>query len=256
MYSLDINFLSDREIRPVAESGAAPKADPGDRTPLVLGLVVAVAALGAVGGYWVLLQREVQQLRSEETRLDNEIADLAGQLQEISNIQAQIDLVRAENEAFAGVFNQIRPWSALLQEVRDRVPERIRVSDIRQTGGAPIAPATEPPASGGLELVGVACSFDDINDFVLVLQQSPLLDSNSVVISQSALQQQALNPETDGTCPGTPAGTITALVDFTIRANLTDIPATELLTTLDRQGAVGLATRIRALRDAGVITTP
>jgi len=38
--------------------------------------------------------------------------------------------------------------------------------------------------------------------------------------------------------------------------NFTDVPSSELLDVLDRQGAVGLATRIRALRDSGVIETP
>jgi type IV pilus assembly protein PilN len=257
MYGLDINFLSDREIRPVAETSTATAGGtPGDRRPLYLGLIAGVAALALVGGYWLVLQRQMQQLRAQDQQLDADIAAIQGQLQEINTLRAQIQLVRDENAAFANVFNQIRPWSALLQEVRDRVPERVRVVTIQQTGGTPIPPETTPPQSGGVEVVGAACSFDDINDFSLVLQQSPLLDGGTVVISQSARQEEFLDPDTDGTCPGTPAGTVTALVDFTIRANLTDIPATELLTTLDRQGAVGLATRIRALRDSGVIETP
>lgn len=257
MYGLDINFLSDREIRPIAETAAAGSpAAPGDRRPLYLGLVVGIAAMALVGGYWLVLQQQIQQLRAQEAELDADIAEIQGRLQEINTLRAQIQLVRDENAAFANVFNQIRPWSALLQEVRDRVPERIRIATIQQTGGTAIPPETEAPQAGGVEVVGVACSFDDINDFVLVLQQSPLLDSNTVVITQSARQEQFLDPDTDGTCPGTPAGTVTALVDFNIRANLTSISATELLTTLDRQGAVGLATRIRALRDSGVIETP
>lgn len=257
MYGLDVNFLSDREIRPVAETSTATSGGaPGDRRPLYLGLIAGVAALALVGGYWLVLQRQVQQLRAQEQQLDADIAAIQGQLQEINILRQKIELVQQENTAFAAVFNQIRPWSALLQEVRDRVPERVRVVTIQQTGGTPIPPETTPPQSGGVEVVGSACSFDDVNDFSLVLQQSPLLDSGTVVISQSARQEEFLDPNIDGTCPGTPAGTVTALVDFTIRANLTSIPATELLTTLDRQGAVGLATRIRALRDSGVIETP
>ncbi len=265
MYSLDINFLGDREIRPIAATAGAAPATPGDRRPLVLGLVVAVVALAAVGGYWLVLQQQTQRLTAREQQLDSDIAAIQGQLQTIATIRAQIDIVRAENAAFANVFNRIRPWSALLQEIRDRTPARIRIVTMRQTAGtgaeaaaaAPVEGAPPPPPpTGGVEIVGTACSFDDVNDFVLVLQQSPLLTSNTVAIGQSQRQLEFLDPATDGSCPGTPAGTLTALVDFTVRADMTTTPANELLEVLDRQGAVGLATRIRAIRDAGLGTTP
>ncbi|WP_008313259.1 PilN domain-containing protein [Leptolyngbya sp. PCC 6406] len=268
MYSLDINFLSDREIRPIATTTGTAPATPGDRGPLVLGLVVAVVALAAVGGYWLVLQQQLQRLGAREQQLDSDIAAIQSQLQEISNIRAQIDIVRAENMAFANVFNRIRPWSALLQEIRDRTPARIRIVTMRQTAGtgggeaaapeaaAPVEGEATPTPTGGVEIIGTACSFDDVNDFVLVLQQSPLLTSNTVAIGQSQRQLEFLDPTTDGSCPGTPAGTLTALVDFTIRADMTTTPANELLEVLDRQGAVGLATRIRAIRDAGIGTTP
>ncbi|HEY9887725.1 MAG TPA: hypothetical protein V6D02_04945 [Candidatus Obscuribacterales bacterium] len=45
-------------------------------------------------------------------------------------------------------------------------------------------------------------------------------------------------------------------MDFTLEGNFSDVPAADLLDVLDRQGAVGLATRIRALRDSGVIEAP
>ena len=45
MYGLDVNFLKDREIRPVEQNATVGSAAPaGDRRPLFAGLVVAVAA--------------------------------------------------------------------------------------------------------------------------------------------------------------------------------------------------------------------
>ncbi|MGD1904376.1 MAG: PilN domain-containing protein [Leptolyngbyaceae cyanobacterium] len=261
MYGLDINFLKDREIRPVEQTAAAagPAAPPGDRRPLFIGLGVAVAALAAVGGYWLLLQQQIRTLEAEERDLDSKIAEIQGQIQEINNIRAQIDLVRAENQAFANVFNQIRPWSAMLQELRQRTPNGIQLGTVRQTGGVtpPDDPEAQPPQAGGIEIVGTACDFDDINDFALVLQRSPLLDSETVLISNSTRQEESQDPEVDGRCPNTPTDAkFYTLVNYTIQANFTDIPASQLLETLDRQGAVGLGTRIRALRDSGVIDTP
>jgi type IV pilus assembly protein PilN len=260
MYGLDINFLKDREIRPVEQTATAgPTAPAGDRRPLFIGVGVAVAALAAVGGYWLLLQQQIRTLEAQERDLDGQIAEIEGQIQEINNIRSQTDLVRVENQAFANVFNRIRPWSAILQELRQRTPNGIQLGTVRQTAGvtSPDDPEAQLSDAGGLEIVGTACDFDDINDFVLVLQRSPLLDSETVAISNSTRQEEFQDPEVDGRCPGTPADAeFYTLVNYTVRANFTAIPATQLLETLDRQGAVGLGTRIRALRDSGVIDTP
>ncbi|MEO0984586.1 MAG: PilN domain-containing protein [Cyanobacteria bacterium J06639_14] len=272
MYGLDINFLKDREIRPVDASSvrpaAAAAAAPGDRTPMFIGLAVAIAALGLVGGYWFLLQQQIRGLQAREAELDAEIADLEAQLQQIETINAQVELVKAENQSFANIFNEIRPWSVLLQELRERIPARVQLAQVRQTAGA-TPPGSDaeavPPREGGIELDGIACDFDDINDFMLILQRSPLIDGESVGIVE-AQRPQSLGdsssstnlplvpvPQFLGNCPGTVAEVPDILVEFTLQANLTPIPASDLLAVLDEQGSVGLATRIRALRDTGVI---
>ncbi|NER78957.1 MAG: pilus assembly protein PilN [Leptolyngbya sp. SIO1D8] len=267
MYGLDINFLKDREIRPVEVAPARAAVATGDRKPLYFGLLAAIAALGIVGGYWLFLLNQIRQLEAREEELDAEIAEIQEQLNEIDNIREQIALVEAENEAFASVFNQIRPWSAFLKELRDRTPTRIQITAVEQTAGTVIpgqvSPEGEnedddegvPPASGGVDVTGVACSFNDINDFVLTLQRSPLLDGGTVAISQAEKREELLSIE-QGSCPNSDPETPEFLVDFTIQSNLSDVPASDLLEVLDRQGAVGLATRIRALRDSGVIDTP
>lgn len=270
MYSLDINFLRDREIRPVDTSTPRSAAGPGDRRPLYYGLAVALIALGLVGGYWLLLQRQIRTLQAEEAQLDAEIAGLAADLQELETIRAQTDQVEAENRAFANVFDQIRPWSALLQDLRNRTPTRIQLVEIIQTVGTtpPDNPEAEPPVAGGIEVMGVACDFDAINDFLLVLKGSRLLDSESVSIVEAqrpdSLDDSAEgtdlplipDPSVFGSCPGTGEGIPDIHVEFTLQANLTATPASELLDVLDSQGAVGLSTRIRALRDSGVTETP
>lgn len=265
MYGLDINFLKDREIRPVDASATrtVAAAAPGDRTPMFIGLAVAIAALGLVGGYWLWLQQEIRGLTAREAELDAEISDLEAQLQQIETIQAQIELVRAENRAFANVFDQIRPWSALLQELRGRIPTRVQLVEVRQTAGAtpPGNPDAQPPREGGIELDGVACDFDAINDFMLSLQRSPLINGETVGIVEANRPESLDNdaqgtelplvpvPQLLGNCPGTVADVPDILVEFTLQANLTPVPASDLLAILDQQGSVGLATRIRAIRD-------
>ena len=265
MYGLDINFLKDREIRPVEATARTAQAEPpaGSRTPLLIGLLVAVAALGLVGGYWLFLQQKISRLEAREAELDQQIATIQSQLQQIETVQQQIALVEEENQAFVNVFNQIRPWSAFLKELRDRTPARIQIVSVSQTAGTtlPGPPGDEdggapPPVTGGVEITGVACSFDDVNDFLLTLQRSPLLGASSVAIDESTRRTDLLDPQIDGVCPNSPPNRPEILVDFTLTGNFTDVPSEDLLDVLDRQGAVGLATRIRALRDSGVIETP
>lgn len=255
MYGLDINFLNDREARVFEAKPQKRAAAAGDRQPLLFGLVGMIIPLALVGAFWAVTRAQVGQLTARNAELDAELAALQIQLQEASSIQAQIEAIRAENNAFVSIFNEIVPWSAILQDIRNRTPTRIQITGLNQTAGntSEINPEEEPPISGGVSIDGVACSYDDINDFALVLQRSPLLQSNSVRIDSAQQQSELLDPETEGACPGTPAGEPDFLVDYTIQANITDTPASQLIDELERQGNVGLVARLRALRETGVI---
>jgi type IV pilus assembly protein PilN len=253
MYGLDINFLNDRKELPVVQQTRRPTGPAADNRPLLFGLIGVVAALGLVAGYWLVLRNQVRQLQAENAQLDQELASLQSRLQQANTIQAQIDAVQAENQAFVAVFNQILPWSALLQDMRDRTPSRVQITNLTQNAGTTTEGQAAPPRSGGVEVSGVACSFNDINDFALVLQQSPLLQSSSVRVTRSQKQEEFVDPNIQGRCPGTAAGDPDILVDYTIQANLTSAPASQLIEELERQGTVGLVARLRALRDTGVL---
>jgi len=257
MYSLDINFLKDREVRvfdpkPRARGGPAVV---GDRRPLFFGLAAALVPLALVGGYWAVTRNQVNQLQARSAELDSELAQLSSQLAEISTIQQQIDAVRAENNAFVSIFDEIVPWSALLQDIRSRTPARVQIVSLAQTTTtAEVAdPSVAPTESDALSLNGVACSYDEINDFALVLQRSPLLQSDTVAISQAQQQPTLLDPQTQGRCPGTAVGDPDFLIDYTIGASITDTPSSQLIDELERQGTVGLVSRLQALREKGVI---
>lgn len=256
MYSLDINFLNDREDRTVEvrQTQRAAVVPVGDRRPQLFGLAAGLAAVALMGGYWLVLRNQVSQLQARSAELDQEIAQVQSQLQELSSLQAQIDAVQAEIQAFVSIFDQILPWSALLQDLRNNTPGRVQIETLEQTAGDTLTDQSgaEPPPAGGIELTGKACSFNDINDFMLLLQRSPLLDANSVQLLQSQRPDEPLPPE-EGSCPGTPPGTPVFLVDYTIRANLTPTPSTELVEELENRGTVGLVSRLRALRQTGVL---
>ena len=75
--------------------------------------------------------------------------------------------------------------------------------------------------------------------------------TSPVEVTQAVLARiERLNPKINAFCL---VDAPSALVDYTIQANITSTPAAELMDELERQGAVGLVARLRALRETGVI---
>ncbi|PZO21315.1 MAG: pilus assembly protein PilN [Leptolyngbya foveolarum] len=270
MYGIDINFLNDRKDRPVeaivptAKGRSAPSAA---KLPLLIGVGVAIAGLAGVGGYWAILQSQQKGLMAQQTDLDSRLAELQQKLAQADTVRQQTVAIDSEITALAGVFERIRPWSAIVRDVQGRTPSRTQISQLTQTAaaeeGATAAAATAPAtpttptaaapvssAAGGLELSGNACSFDDVNDFMLTLKNSPFLEAESVEITKADLGEIV-----PGRCPGDPdTGEPLALVSYTIASDIKSIPATELLDELNRQQeSTGLAARIRALQETGAI---
>ena len=254
MYGIDINFLNDRSDRPTeaivpAAQSAAPSSS---KLPLIVGAGVAIAALAGVGGYWLILQSQQKSLMAQQTQLDTQLAELQQKLAQVDTVRQQTQAIDSEITAIASVFERIRPWSAIVRDVQGRTPSRTQISQLQQTAPGEAAPAAEGTASaaGGLQLSGNACSFDDVNDFLLTLQNSPFLESESIEITKADL-----GGVVPGRCPGDPdTGEPLALVSYTISGDIKSIPATELLDELNRQQeSTGLAARIRALQATGAI---
>lgn len=272
MYSLDINFLNDRpEYKPEGTRQRTKAVSTDSKRPLFVGAAVAVALLAAVGGSLLFLQAQNASLAQRQSELETQIGDLNAKQKNIATINAQTQEVRAETAALASVFNLVKPWSAMMQEMRDRIPPGVQLLSITQS--APTAPATpqaapspgaapavvSPPGSV-LQITGIANSFNDVNDFLLVLQKSNFLKAENTKLVKATLQREATRVE--------PARLQNAQqqqlrteqlpllprqVEFQIETALSDVPASDLLRELDRKGAVGLVTRIENLQRKGVI---
>lgn len=249
MYGIDINFLNDRIDRPVdaivPAGEAAPKAPFARKVPLLVGLMVALSAFGGVGSYWMVLENQKKGLVAQSSALDSQLAELQQKISQIDTVKQQTAAINSEIQALAGVFELIRPWSAIVRDVQGRIPTRTQISSLTQT-----APTEEGSAAGGIEIGGNACSFNDVNDFLLTLQSSPFLIDDSIEITTASL-----GSEVPGRCPGEAATEESAeLVSYTIAGDIKSIPATALLDELNRQQeSTGLAARIRALQATGAI---
>lgn len=272
MYSLDVNFVKSRKpakADTVARSFNVPALSGGDMTPLYIGLGVGLASLALVGAAGLILSTQNSRLASNITQLDATLAALGIQEQEIQRVQAELDVIKGQNKALATVFNQIRPWSAILQDIRDRIPANaVQIQNIKQIvptqtvvaadpapapapstspGAAPTTPPVVAAPGSGVEISGLARSFNDVNDLTLTLKQSSFLQNTETKIISAVLVE---NPVQSSARQGVK---LPQVVRYTIQSNFSNAGATELLRELERKGTLGLVTRIRTLQQKGLI---
>jgi type IV pilus assembly protein PilN len=283
MYALDINFLNDRGERQSGPNKRKPKKSAGStsQTPFYIGLVAAVALPALTLGAWAFLQSQNGSLEQRQAALDSELAQVKSQQAEVDAIKKQVSDYEASNTALATVFDRIKPWSGILQDIRDRVPNGVQISLIEQLPievpvattpvgtpspspgaspdpNAPVVPVVpaEPPRQK-IKLTGRAKSFNEVNDFILTLQRSPFLTSKDTKLTNSKLIDSPTKitfAENKGPASGDKVEVkLPKVVEYTIETTLTDLPASALLKDLERTLSVGLASRIQTLRDRGVL---
>jgi type IV pilus assembly protein PilN len=229
MYSLDINFLKDRPDYVTANKpttrAAAQSMSPETRIPLFIGGGVGVILLAAVGGFWLFLQHQGNELQQQQAELEQKLGSLKGVDEKVKQINDEINTVTGETKALAGVFNQIKPWSAMLQDMRISIPKGVQIDTITQKTGpmppprpAPVASPSASPAGSGspspaasgspspspaaatpvasqtpllppiqLVITGFANSFSEVNDFVLTLQKSQFFKNNETQLVSAKL---------------------------------------------------------------------
>lgn len=274
MYSLDVNFLNDRATRPT-ETTVGRSKEPGENSrALYLGLAALVALPLLALGLLFYMNQQKARLNAELAALDQELAELGILQTQLQSLQNQVQQIEGQNQALATVFDRIKPWSAILQDIRERVPAGVQISLIQETlaepappptpapspAASPGAPAPPPPAAPEppppvIQITGQARTFDDANDFLLTLQDSPFLNSAETRLVRAELVDNPTNIEVEQ--PENRNSQIEVelprVVNYTIESTLTDRTATQLFQDLERTLAVGLAARIQALKDKGVI---
>jgi len=276
MYSLDINFLNDRpelgRDTGRAKATAAPMAA-GDRRPLIWGAVAAVLLPALALGSLLFLQARNADLERQRAELEIKLGDLEALKGQEKSITAEVAQVKGETEGLVSVFNQVKPLSALTQVIRDRTPPGVQIvrtkeiplSQVAALQGSPSPSPTASPAANAppappprtyFQIDGVAKSFSDVNDFLLLLQRSNLLDANQTrIVSAELVDAPSIQPlQVQGARGGSgQPPKLPKEVKFSIQSALTEVPTSELLRELDRKGAAGIVTRIEALQKKGVM---
>lgn len=257
MYSLDVNFLKDRSADVVRSTQTTTISLSTDnlqkQLPMYIGgavmvLLPALAGLGILGVNW-----QKGQTQANIQQLEAEIARLQGEQQQIQAVTAKIAAVHQEADGLINVFNQIKPWSALFQEITNQLPSEVQLESIQQDGSQ-------------LTLSGFAGNYAALNDFLLTLQSSQFLQANKTKLMTATAAPLPISGE--GTTvesggveevdaeTGTSTVLIPAGVRYTIQTAITETPDKDLMRVLIRNGAAGLVARFKFLELKGVLDRP
>lgn len=259
MYSIDINFLKDRKTEvsnktPTIIRGEALTAQ--EQLPMFIGLGVLVLLIAFPLGLWMFLNWQTTQTKNNVEKLNQQVAELNAQNQKLAEIQKHIQAIDENTQSLVSVFNQIKPASAILQEIRNQIPPSVQVKTIQQSNAQPQQQqAQSSGTSTQITIDGYAVNYDDVNKFVLTLQSSPLLKAEATKILKAELVALPVSVENaDNLSSDNLIVEFPQAVKYTIVTQLNDLPASQLLPALARNGAVGLVTRIQTLEQKGVLT--
>jgi type IV pilus assembly protein PilN len=266
MYSLDVNFLKDRHLTEPGKTASPVKVSPGfdfrQNLPTFIGLGVGVALLAIAGLCGVFLNWQKAQTEEQVRALDAELGQLQGRSKKLQDLKKQLAAIEGENNALVGVFERIRPWSAILQEIRLQIPPTVSVSGIQQVDLPPDAAQGQTTGRTQLKISGFARDYEAVNHYLLTLQGSPFLKADKTAI-ESASEADLLiplDPRPIASIPLPrsylslkPTVTVPKGVKYTIVAELQDTPVTRQLPSIARNGAVGVVTRIKTLERQGVL---
>ncbi len=247
MYNLDINFLRDRGIgKSVDTSSLAQTKEPSlaDKIPIAAGVIIALVAPAITFGYLQSVNAKTATIEAEIKQIESEIADLGNQNKKLDAVNQEIEAIETETTAFIQVFENIKSWAAIMQEVSDRTPPGVQVDSIQQGGEA---------GAIGLSIAGVARSYNDINDFVLFLQRSPFFDGKQIKLNGASLTEFPIEIENQDDLPDKASLELPSGIKYTISASLNNVPSSQLIKEISEKGSVGLVTRLKLLESKGAI---
>lgn len=249
MYNLDVNFLNDRGVQTQEVSRSSRSSGSGgpvNWTPAIAGLLVGLLfpAMALIG--LAVMKRDGAKIADKEAVVDGELAQLQQQIAELEAIRAEADAIEGDSLALVRVFDRLQPWSAILQDVSNRVPKTVRLSSVVQDD-----------ETGTLTLSGNAESYEDVNDFMLKLAASPFFADESVMLGEATLEEDSTQVEVTSEGDNAPDVEIEAtdVVGYSIEAPLDEwsYADDEMVSLLSQLGSEGMLARVQALGAEGLL---
>jgi type IV pilus assembly protein PilN len=190
MYNIDINLLKDRPEyqSATAKSGGSEsraRVTNYSKTPIFVGLGVGLLALIATGGGWLYLDNQGKELQAKQAELDKKLGAAKIQEAKLAEVTGKITQSEQESQSLANVFNMVRPWSAILREFQESVPQGMQIRTIAQIAVTP--PPVSPSATPTAKVIGAAAP--------------PSVDSSGKVTKPGASPSASASPQASGSTP-------------------------------------------------------
>ncbi len=193
------------------------------RRGAVLGVVLPLVLL--LIGAWLLIRDRV---------LSTSIRELQPAAQEhqlitisLNGVQVQVDEVLVQNKEIARALADVRSSSAVLTELRRVIPRQLKLDAVTVSGAELTLRGEAVPVSG----------FKALNAFLIKLQESSFLESDSVRLQQGLLDQNDAKTS----------------ISYEIKARFAADAAQASESQLVGLGAQGMALRLDAIRQLGVL---
>ncbi len=260
MYNLDINLLKNR---PEYQQKISSQANQlllqlGEFTPIYIGIVLGLAFPTVMFFSLLFFQSKTAEVAKQIRELENQSQGLDQTIANIKKMKAETATINSQTKTLVKVFDQIRPWSAMLSDLRDRIPPRVQIETIKQTAPTvqPTANSTPSNTAGFLEISGFAVDYASVNDFTLSMGQSQFFNPQEIKIITTELVDA---PVITGFLP--PVATKSnvkikpiQIVKYTIKTGLSSVPASDLIEDLEKKGTLGLVDRLRHIQKLGVVS--
>jgi Tfp pilus assembly protein PilN len=228
MYTPEINFLKERTLTATTgqftAGGVAVPVAPsrGGSTAIIIGLLIAGVSLGAYAWGNFQLTSRLTALRLDRDEINRDLSEAQSELSRRQALQTELDGLLARTNAFQSFFVSLQPWSAILQDVRNRVPPDVWVSNLSTTANT-------------VTIQGQSLEFEQVNDFILTLKQSPYVQNVQLNNTQ----------EVAGSADSLPS------VNYGLTITLANLQLStpETLDVLRAQGALGVVEKLTILRE-------
>jgi len=120
---------------------------------------------------WRTLDRKVQGLRAQESRLSEELASLKTQVKVVENFEANKKIVQDKIALIQELRKKQSMPVSLLNEISQRLPDRVWLMSLNES-------------AGNIELSGAATTNSEIVDFINNLKASPVFQNIQILESR------------------------------------------------------------------------
>ncbi|GAB4211118.1 MAG: PilN domain-containing protein [Synechococcales cyanobacterium] len=227
MYTPEINLLKDRSLPPTPTGAMPIPQERGGNTSggivaIAFGVLTAGIAVGAVVFFQISLSNQLATLTRDRDAVVAQVTSTQDEVQRLRVVETEFNTIKARIDTFKSFFNDIQPWSAILEDLRSRVPRDVWINSMSVSGNQ-------------VTLSGVSLTFEQVNDFQLTLLQSPFVQSVTLASSQ---QTRGNETRLDSVS-----------YSFQVGLRPLTLASDEVLQTLSQNGSEGLVAKVGILRN-------